>query len=82
MKPKIVLSWAPHPNPLPHAVANSFVKMVKRIDAEFVIANPVGYNLNSKITDGVTVTHDQIKHSKMLTLFMLKIGRVMMNMDK
>ena len=33
--------------------------MVKRIDAEFVITNPVGYNLNSKITDGVTVTHDQ-----------------------
>ena len=59
VKPKIVLSWAPHPNPLPHAVANSFVKMVKRIDAEFVITNPVGYNLNSKITDGVTVTHDQ-----------------------
>jgi len=64
VKPKIVLSWAPHPNPLPHAVANSFVKMVKRIDAEFVITNPVGYNLNSKITHGVTVTHDQNKAFK------------------
>ena len=28
-KPKIVLTWAPHPKPLPHAVSNSFIKMCK-----------------------------------------------------
>ena len=28
-KPKIVLSWAPHIKPLPHAVANSFINMAK-----------------------------------------------------
>ena len=27
-KPKVVLSWAPHPKALPHAVANSFSKMM------------------------------------------------------
>ena len=30
-RPKIVLTWAPHPKPLPHAVANSFIKMVKKL---------------------------------------------------
>ena len=28
-KPKIVLSWAPHPKSLPHAVANSFINMYR-----------------------------------------------------
>ena len=28
-KPKVVLSWAPHPKPLPHAVANSFIEMCR-----------------------------------------------------
>jgi N-succinyl-L-ornithine transcarbamylase len=60
-KPKIVLSWAPHPKALPHAVANSFVEMMKLQDAEFVITHPKGYELNPEITKGCTIVHDQNK---------------------
>jgi len=58
-RPKVVLTWAPHPKPLPHAVANSFIKMVKKISADFVIARPKGYSLNSKIENQVRSTSDQ-----------------------
>lgn len=58
-QPKIVLSWAPHPKALPHAVANSFTQMMKYIDAEFVIAHPEGYALNPEITKGVKCTTHQ-----------------------
>ena len=58
-RPKIVLTWAPHPKPLPHAVANSFIKMVKKINADFIIARPDGYGLNSKIEEKIKSTSDQ-----------------------
>jgi len=58
-RPKVVLSWAPHPKALPHAVPNSFVRMMQRTNAEFVIANPKGYNLNPEITAGIPVLHNQ-----------------------
>ncbi len=60
-RPKVVLSWAPHPKALPHAVANSFVQMMKLQDADFVITHPEGYELNTQITAGVTIEHDQKK---------------------
>ena len=60
-RPKVVLSWAPHPKALPHAVANSFVEMMKRQDAEFVITHPEGYELNPEITQGCRIEHDQDK---------------------
>ncbi|MEZ4809451.1 MAG: acetylornithine carbamoyltransferase [Allomuricauda sp.] len=60
-KPKVVLSWAPHPKALPHAVANSFVKMMKLQDAEFIITHPKGYELDPKITKGCQIEHDQDK---------------------
>ena len=58
---KVVLTWAPHPKALPHAVANSFVRMMKRQDAEFVITHPEGYELNPEITAGVQIEYDQKK---------------------
>ena len=58
-KPKVVLSWAPHPKALPHAVANSFVQMMKMQDAEFVITHPKGYDLDPKITKGVKIEYNQ-----------------------
>ncbi|MAV33392.1 MAG: acetylornithine carbamoyltransferase [Gammaproteobacteria bacterium] len=60
-KPKVVLSWAPHPKALPHAVGNSFTKMMKHMDADFIIAHPEGYALNPKITEGIICTTDQEK---------------------
>jgi N-succinyl-L-ornithine transcarbamylase len=58
-RPKVVLSWAPHVKALPHAVANSFVQAMQKMDVEFVITNPEGYNLNPKITKNTTIIHDQ-----------------------
>lgn len=58
---KVVLSWAPHPKALPHAVANSFVQMMKLQAAEFVITHPKGYELNPDITEGCHIEHDQQK---------------------
>ncbi|UII78221.1 acetylornithine carbamoyltransferase [Flagellimonas sp. CMM7] len=61
LKPKVVLSWAPHPKALPHAVANSFVEMMQKQDAEFVITHPEGYELNPEITKGCQIEYDQEK---------------------
>ncbi|WP_417602400.1 N-acetylornithine carbamoyltransferase [Owenweeksia hongkongensis] len=58
-RPKVVLSWAPHPRALPQAVANSFVEWMKQADVELVITNPVGFDLAPEFTDGVTVLHNQ-----------------------
>ncbi|TKD61002.1 N-acetylornithine carbamoyltransferase [Flavobacterium sp. ASW18X] len=58
-KPKVVLSWAPHPRALPHAVANSFVAMMKLQGADFVITHPEGYELNPEVTKGCKIVHDQ-----------------------
>ena len=60
-KPKVVLSWAPHPKALPHAVPNSFVEMMKLQDAEFIITHPKGYELNPKITEDCVIEYDQGK---------------------
>lgn len=59
IKPKIVLTWAPHPKALPHAVANSFINMCKCNDYKLVITNPIGYNLNNNITKDIEIIHDQ-----------------------
>lgn len=58
-KPKIVLSWAPHPKALPQAVANSFVEMMQRMDVDFVITHPVGFELASQITKEVPIDYNQ-----------------------
>ncbi|WP_114905328.1 N-acetylornithine carbamoyltransferase [Kordia sp. SMS9] len=58
-KPKVVLSWAPHPKALPQAVANSFVKMMQQVAVDFSITHPKGYELNSEITKNVPIQYDQ-----------------------
>ena len=59
-RPKVVLSWAPHIKALPHAVANSFVQAMHKMDVEFIITNPEGYNLNTAITKETPVSHNQV----------------------
>lgn len=61
IRPKVVLSWGPHPKALPHAVANSFVEMMESQDADFVITHPKGYELNPAITKDVPIEYDQEK---------------------
>ena len=59
-KPKVVLTWAPHVKPLPQCVANSFSEWVNAWGkTNFVIANPQGYDLDSRFTDGAELTNDQ-----------------------
>ena len=44
---------------MPHAVGNSFVQAMQKMDVEFVIANPKGYNLNPEITKDIPIYHNQ-----------------------
>lgn len=60
-RPKVVLTWAPHPKALPQAVANSFVEMMQLQDADFVITHPIGYELNPEITKKSKIEYDQNK---------------------
>lgn len=60
-RPKVVLSWAPHPRALPHAVANSFVQMMQLQKADFVITHPEGYELDPEITKDSRIEYDQEK---------------------
>lgn len=60
-RPKVVLSWAPHPKALPHAVANSFVEMMHLQEADFVITHPIGYDLSPEVTKGAKIEYDQDK---------------------
>ena len=63
-KPKVVLSWAPHIKALPHAVANSFVQAMQKMNVEFVITHPEGYELNPKITGNTPIVYDQVEAFK------------------
>lgn len=58
-KPKVVLSWAPHPKALPHAVPNSFAKVMQMMDVDFCITHPKGYELNSEITKNTPIIYNQ-----------------------
>ena len=58
-RPKVVLSWAPHVKALPHAVGNSFIQTMQKMDVDFVIANPKGYDLNPDITKNTPIYHNQ-----------------------
>ncbi|MDU8885812.1 acetylornithine carbamoyltransferase [Yeosuana sp. MJ-SS3] len=58
-KPKVVLSWAPHPRALPQAVANSFVQMMQNLDVDFTITHPEGYELNKGIVKDTPINYNQ-----------------------
>ena len=58
-RPKVVLTWAPHPKALPQAVPNSFAEWMNATDYDFVIANPEGYDLAPEVVGRAKVTHDQ-----------------------
>ncbi|MBO5663456.1 MAG: acetylornithine carbamoyltransferase [Bacteroidales bacterium] len=60
-RPKVVLTWAPHPKALPQAVPNSFAEMVNCTDYEFVITHPKGYELDERFVGNARVEYDQKK---------------------
>lgn len=60
-RPKVVLTWAPHPKALPQAVPNSFADFMNEADVDFVISHPKGYELDPKFVRGAKVEYDQDK---------------------
>lgn len=60
-RPKVVLTWAPHPRALPQAVPNSFADFMNEAEVDFVITHPKGYELDSKFVRGAKVEYDQDK---------------------
>ena len=60
-RPKVVLTWAPHPKALPQAVANSFAEWMNETDYDFVITHPEGYELDPQFVGKAKVEYDQRK---------------------
>lgn len=60
-RPKVVLSWAPHPKALPQAVPNSFAQWMNAADVDFVITQPEGYELDPRFVGEARVEYDQMK---------------------
>lgn len=60
-RPKVVLTWAPHPKALPQAVPNSFAQWMNAADYDFVITHPEGYELDPKFSGNARIEYDQDK---------------------
>ena len=60
-RPKVVLTWAPHPRALPQAVPNSFAEWMRAADVDLVVTHPEGYELDPLFVGDARVEHDQMK---------------------
>lgn len=60
-RPKVVMTWAPHPRALPQAVPNSFAEWMNAADYDFVITHPEGYELDPSFVGNAHVEYDQMK---------------------
>jgi len=60
-KPRVVLTWAPHPRALPQAVPNSFLEWMRKAGYDLVVTHPEGYELAPQFMEGLTVEYDQDK---------------------
>ena len=60
-RPKVVLTWAPHPKALPQAVPNSFAEWMNAANVDFVITHPEGYELDPQFVGPARVEYDQLK---------------------
>ena len=61
VKPKVVLTWAPHIKAIPHAVANSFSEWALGCGHELTITHPEGYELDEAFTQGAKIELNQSK---------------------
>ncbi|MGI5848167.1 MAG: N-acetylornithine carbamoyltransferase [Candidatus Cryptobacteroides sp.] len=60
-RPKVVMTWAPHPRALPQAVPNSFAEWMNAADVDFVITHPEGYELDPGFVGKARVEYNQMK---------------------
>lgn len=59
VKPKIVLTWAPHPRSLPQAVSNSFLEWMNAAGHSVTVTHPEGYDLDEEFMKGHRVSYNQ-----------------------
>lgn len=57
-KPKVLLTWAPHPKALPQAVANSFAEWCIRAGYRLRVSHPPGYALDERFVPNEFVDAD------------------------
>ena len=60
-RPKVVMTWAPHPKALPQAVPNSFAQWMNAADVDFVITHPEGYELDPRFAGNARIEYNQMK---------------------
>lgn len=60
-RPKVVMTWAPHPKALPQAVPNSFAQWMLAADVDFVYTCPEGYELDPQFVGDLQPEYDQMK---------------------
>jgi len=60
-KPRVVLTWAPHPKVLPQSVPNSFVEWTLKMNYELIITHPLGYELEESLTENAIIEYNQDK---------------------
>jgi N-succinyl-L-ornithine transcarbamylase len=60
-KPRVVLTWAPHPKVLPQSVPNSFVEWTLKMEYDLVITHPLGYELEESLTENAIIEYNQDK---------------------
>ena len=60
-RPKVVLTWAPHPRALPQSTVNSFAQWMNAADVDLVVTHPKGYELKEEFTNGAAIEYDQNK---------------------
>ncbi|MEQ8473320.1 MAG: N-acetylornithine carbamoyltransferase [Marinoscillum sp.] len=58
-RPKVVLSWAPHVKALPQAVSNSFSEWITKMDVDFTVVQPEGFELKDEYTKSARIIHNQ-----------------------
>ena len=61
-RPKVVLTWAPHPRALPQAVPNSFAEWMNATDVDLVVTHPQGYELDPLFVGNAPVEYLSLIH--------------------
>jgi N-succinyl-L-ornithine transcarbamylase len=59
IRPKVVLTWAPHPRALPQAVSNSFLEWMQAAPVDLVLTHPKGYELDPAFVKDTPVVYNQ-----------------------
>ena len=60
-RPKVVMTWAPHPKALPQAVPNSFAQWSAAAGYDVTVVQPHGYELSPECTKGCKIEYNQDK---------------------